>query len=92
MARITKMPIHRFGGREVLQADDVEPSLPDTGKCSVRAVSVNPVDFKIRSRQVSGREGRPRAVHIGPGLFRELWKSAAPRGLGSNPATRCLAW
>jgi hypothetical protein len=29
MALITKMRIHRFGGKEVLQADDVEPLLPD---------------------------------------------------------------
>src|SRR5258708_1414602 len=51
MAPITKMRIHRFGGKEVLQADDVEPSLPDAGQVlvAVRASSVNPVDFKIRS-------------------------------------------
>jgi NADPH:quinone reductase-like Zn-dependent oxidoreductase len=51
MAPVTKMRIHRFGGREVLQADDVELSLPDAGQVlvAVRAASVNPVDFKIRS-------------------------------------------
>jgi NADPH:quinone reductase-like Zn-dependent oxidoreductase len=51
VAPITKMRLHRFGGREVLQADDVEPSLPDAGQVlvAVRACSVNPVDFKIRS-------------------------------------------
>jgi NADPH:quinone reductase-like Zn-dependent oxidoreductase len=45
------MRIHRFGGKEVLQADDVEPSLPDAGQVlvAVDAASVNPVDFKIRS-------------------------------------------
>jgi NADPH:quinone reductase-like Zn-dependent oxidoreductase len=45
------MRIHRFGGNEVLQADDVEPSLPDAGQVlvAVHAASVNPVDFKIRS-------------------------------------------
>jgi hypothetical protein len=32
MAPITKMRIHCFGGKEVLQADDVEPSLPDAGQ------------------------------------------------------------
>ena len=51
MAPITKMRIHRFGGKEVLQADDIEPSLPDAGQLlvAVAAASVNPVDFKIRS-------------------------------------------
>jgi NADPH:quinone reductase-like Zn-dependent oxidoreductase len=45
------MRIHQFAGAEVLQADDIEPSLPDAGQVfvSVRAASVNPVDFKIRS-------------------------------------------
>jgi NADPH:quinone reductase-like Zn-dependent oxidoreductase len=51
MTAIRKMRIHRFGGNEVLQADDVEPSLPDAGQLlvAVHAASVNPVDFKIRS-------------------------------------------
>jgi NADPH:quinone reductase-like Zn-dependent oxidoreductase len=51
MTAIRKMRIHRFGGKEVLQADDIEPSLPDAGQILVvvRAASVNPVDFKIRS-------------------------------------------
>jgi NADPH:quinone reductase-like Zn-dependent oxidoreductase len=51
MSRIREMRIHRFGGKEVLQGDDLEPSLPDAGQVlvSVRAASVNPVDFKIRS-------------------------------------------
>jgi NADPH:quinone reductase-like Zn-dependent oxidoreductase len=51
MAPVTKMRIHRFGNKEVLQADNVEPSLPDAGQVlvAVCAASVNPVDFKIRS-------------------------------------------
>lgn len=45
------MRIHRFGGPEVLQLDSVEPSLPDASQVlvSVKAASINPVDFKIRS-------------------------------------------
>jgi len=44
------MRIHRFGGPEVLQLDHVEPSLPDASQVlvSVKAASINPVDFKIR--------------------------------------------
>ncbi|MDB5609865.1 MAG: NADP-dependent oxidoreductase [Bradyrhizobium sp.] len=51
MSKVRKIRIHRFGGQEVLQADDLEPSLPDARQVfvSVRAASVNPVDFKIRS-------------------------------------------
>jgi NADPH:quinone reductase-like Zn-dependent oxidoreductase len=40
-----------FGGPDVLQADEVDPSLPDVSQVliSVKAASINPVDFKIRS-------------------------------------------
>ena len=51
MAKIIKMRIHSFGDSAVLQADTVEPSLPDASQAliCVKAASVNPVDFKIRS-------------------------------------------
>jgi NADPH:quinone reductase-like Zn-dependent oxidoreductase len=51
MAKILKMRIHSFGDSALLQADTVEPSLPDAAQVfvSVKAASVNPVDFKIRS-------------------------------------------
>jgi NADPH:quinone reductase-like Zn-dependent oxidoreductase len=51
MATIRRMRFHRFGGPEVIQSDAVEPSQPDAGQIlvAVRAASVNPVDFKIRS-------------------------------------------
>jgi len=51
MTAIRKFRIHSFGGPEVLQGDDVEPSLPDASQIlvAVKAASVNPVDFKIRS-------------------------------------------
>lgn len=43
--------LHRFGGKEVLRIEDLDISQPDAGEVlvSVRAASVNPVDFKIRS-------------------------------------------
>jgi len=49
MSRVIRL--HRFGGNDVLRADDVEQSQPDAGEVlvRVRAASVNPVDFKIRS-------------------------------------------
>jgi NADPH:quinone reductase-like Zn-dependent oxidoreductase len=42
--------IHRFGGPEVLQLDDIAPPAPADGKLLIRvmAASVNPVDYKIR--------------------------------------------
>ena len=51
MAKIRKMRIHSFGDSAVLRGDTVEPSLPDASQVlvSVKAASVNPVDFKIRS-------------------------------------------
>jgi NADPH:quinone reductase-like Zn-dependent oxidoreductase len=51
MTKIHEMRFHRFGGPDVLQADDVEPSLPDASQIllSVKAASINPVDFKIRN-------------------------------------------
>jgi NADPH:quinone reductase-like Zn-dependent oxidoreductase len=49
--KIRKVRIHRFGGPEVLQIDEVEYSQPDAGQVlvGVKAASINPVDFKIRS-------------------------------------------
>lgn len=43
--------LHRFGGKEVLRTEELDVSQPDAGEVlvSVRAASVNPVDFKIRS-------------------------------------------
>src|SRR3979409_844987 len=51
MTSIRKMRIHRFGGPEVLQLDQVETSLPDASQARVKviAATINPVDFKIRS-------------------------------------------
>lgn len=46
-----KVRIHRFGGPDALCVEEVEPSMPDALQVlvSVKAASVNPVDFKIRS-------------------------------------------
>jgi NADPH:quinone reductase-like Zn-dependent oxidoreductase len=51
--KIRKVRIHRFGGSDVLQIDEIEPSLPNAGQVlvSVKAASVNPVDFKTRNGQ-----------------------------------------
>jgi NADPH:quinone reductase-like Zn-dependent oxidoreductase len=51
--KIRKVRIHRFGGPDVLQVDNVEPSLPDASQVlvSVKAASINPVDYKIRNGQ-----------------------------------------
>ena len=62
MNKILKMRIHRFGDSKVLEADSVEPSLPDAAQAlvSMRAASINPVDFKIRSgKYPSVKEDRP---------------------------------
>lgn len=51
MDKVAKIRLHGFGGMEVLRRDQVGQSQPDAGQVlvSVRAASVNPVDFKIRS-------------------------------------------
>jgi NADPH:quinone reductase-like Zn-dependent oxidoreductase len=51
--QVRKVRIHRFGGPEAVQIDNVEQSLPDALQVlvSVRAASINPVDFKIRNGQ-----------------------------------------
>jgi NADPH:quinone reductase-like Zn-dependent oxidoreductase len=61
MPAIKAVRIHRFGGIETLQVEDVEPSMPDATEIlvKVRAASVNPVDFKIRSGKYPAvNEGR----------------------------------
>src|ERR1700735_2020934 len=51
VTKIRKMRIHDFGESAELHRDILEPSLPDALQIlvSVKAASVNPVDFKIRS-------------------------------------------
>src|ERR1700722_19958462 len=49
--KIRKARIHSFGGPDVLRIEEVEPSMPDALQVlvTVKAASINPVDFKIRS-------------------------------------------
>jgi NADPH:quinone reductase-like Zn-dependent oxidoreductase len=51
MSKIRKVRFHSFGDKEVLRLETIEQSQPDAGQVlvAVRAASVNPVDFKIRS-------------------------------------------
>src|ERR1700749_2781600 len=51
MSKIRMLRIHHFGESEVVHPDEVELSLPDASQVlvSVKAASVNPVDFKIRN-------------------------------------------
>jgi NADPH:quinone reductase-like Zn-dependent oxidoreductase len=49
--KIRKVRIHRFGASDVIQVDEVEPSLPKPWQVlvCVKAAGVNPVDFKTRN-------------------------------------------
>lgn len=51
MAKLIKIRFHHFGNNDALGVDRLEQSGPDARQIlvSVRAASVNPVDFKIRS-------------------------------------------
>jgi NADPH:quinone reductase-like Zn-dependent oxidoreductase len=53
MTKIRKMRLHHFGGPAAVMADEVEYSQPDVSQIliSVKAASVNPVDFKISKGQ-----------------------------------------
>jgi NADPH:quinone reductase-like Zn-dependent oxidoreductase len=49
--KIRKVRFHSFGGPDVLRIEEVECSMPDARQVlvGVKAASINPVDFKIRS-------------------------------------------
>ena len=59
MAPITKMRIHRFGGKEVLQADTIARLLPDAGQVLV-AVHAASQSHRLQDpiREIDGRKGR----------------------------------
>ena len=74
MTAIREFRIHRFSGPEVLQADAVEPSLPDASQVlvAVKAASVNPVDFKIEAYREPVRELMHRdMMHRSPLIARD---------------------
>jgi NADPH:quinone reductase-like Zn-dependent oxidoreductase len=52
------MRIHKFGGSDVLQRDDVEKPFAEAGELLVlvMAASVNPVDFKMRAGGYAAQE------------------------------------
>jgi NADPH:quinone reductase-like Zn-dependent oxidoreductase len=69
MNSIRRIRFHRFGDADVMQSDVVEPSGPDAGQIlvAVRAASVNPVDYKIRTANI--RRSRTTACPIRRGAM-----------------------
>ncbi|MTV18980.1 MULTISPECIES: NADP-dependent oxidoreductase [Bradyrhizobium] len=59
MTQIMKVRFHEFGGNDVLRVERLEQSGPDARQIliRVRAASVNPVDFKIRSGKYPSVKG-----------------------------------
>jgi NADPH:quinone reductase-like Zn-dependent oxidoreductase len=93
MAAITKMRIHRFGDKEVLQADDIEPSQPDAGPVLVKvhAASINPVDFKIRSGKYPAVKDDRLPYSLGRDFSGVVEKCGA-RLPSSSRGTKCSEW
>ncbi len=73
--------IHKFGGPEVLQVDELTQLVPERGEFVVKvmAASVNPVDYKIRDGDVGevketdlpvvmGRDGAGTVTALGEGV------------------------
>jgi NADPH:quinone reductase-like Zn-dependent oxidoreductase len=61
MATMKAVTIHRFGGPEVLQVEDVPMPVPAAGELlvKIRAASVNPIDYKIRQGGFLGEDKLP---------------------------------
>jgi NADPH:quinone reductase-like Zn-dependent oxidoreductase len=62
--------IHRFGGPEVLQLDEIDKPSTDGGKLRIRvaAASVNPVDYKIRRGGYPGVSDADLPITLGKDL------------------------
>jgi hypothetical protein len=90
MPAIIAVRIHKFGGIETLEVEDVEPSMPDATEIlvKVRAASVNPVDFKIRSGKYPAvnEDGFPTSWGA---TFPASWRGAARARKNLRSATRC---
>jgi NADPH:quinone reductase-like Zn-dependent oxidoreductase len=95
MTKIQKMRIHRFGGKEVLQADHIEQSFPDARQVLVvvvmRVASVNPVDFKIRSGKYPAVKADRLPYTLGRDVYPAQWRIAAFRPPGSRSERKSSA-
>jgi NADPH:quinone reductase-like Zn-dependent oxidoreductase len=85
--------LDHFGGKEVLRTEELDVSQPDAGEVfvSVRAASVNPVDFKIRS----GKYPAVRSDRLPYTLGRDvsgIVERCGAQSCGSRLATRSLVW
>ncbi len=80
--------IHRFGGPEVLQVDDIAPPVAAEGKLLIRvmAASVNPVDYKIR------QGGYPKVTEadLPVTLGRDVAGTLERRAAASRPETKSM--
>jgi len=76
MRTIRAWRIHRFGGPEVLQLDQIPKPSPDPGQVLIRvaAAGVNGIDWKFRS-----------------GLMRKIYPAQLPAGLGAEMAGTVIA-
>jgi NADPH:quinone reductase-like Zn-dependent oxidoreductase len=76
--KIRKVRIYRFGGPEVLSVNEVEQSMPDALQLlvSVKAASINRVDFKIRNGQYPAVKGLIEVCAIGERRIK--WIKQAP--------------
>ena len=70
----TAIRFHDYGGPEVMRFEEVERPVPKDGEILVRihAVSVNPVDWKIRSGLVRKRFNLPLPIIPGGDLSGEV--------------------
>jgi NADPH:quinone reductase-like Zn-dependent oxidoreductase len=78
------MRVHEYGGPEVLRYEDAPPPIPGPGEVLVRvhAVSVNPVDWKVRAGHV--KNWLPYTLPMIPGWdFSGVIESVGPEAVPS---------